>query len=83
MSMTLASPIGGPGRTLMVHAALSAPGTSPAWSWMREAQGDPEGRYLVPVPSTAVGKYELLVEIYDLERPLVPYSVSRTMVTVR
>ena len=82
-SLTLASPIGGPGRTLMIHTAVRLPGEDPAWSWMREAAGDKEGRYLVPVPSIAPGTYELLVEVYDLERPLVPYSVSRTTLNVK
>lgn len=82
-TLTLASQIGGSGRALMIHVAVATPGTEPTWSRMGEAMGDQEGRYLVQVPSFPAGKYELLVEVYDPDRPIEPFSVSRTALTVR
>lgn len=82
-TLTLISTIGAPKRHLMVHTAIGGPGAEPDWTQTAELVGDPQGRYLVRVPSFAAGTYELTVEIYDLDRPITPFSASRTPLIVR
>lgn len=82
-TLTLTSTIGAPKRHLMVHTAVAIPGTEPTWTRTAEMVGDPQGRYLVPVPAIDPGSYELTVEIYDLDQPTAPFSASRTPLIVR
>ena len=82
-TLTLASPIGAPARPLMIRTVVGAPNAEPVWSRIHDEYGDPDGRYLVPVPAFSAGTYQLLVEVYDVDRPLVPYSISRTTLNVK
>lgn len=75
-TLTLASPVGGVKRPLMIRTAVGQADEAPVWSRMHEEIGDPQGRYLVAVPSLSAGRYLLEVEVYDVDHPDAPFSKS-------
>jgi hypothetical protein len=80
--LTLASPIGGPERTLMIRTAVVGADGAESWTRMGELTADAEGRFLIPIPSLATGSYSLEVQVYDPDRPDAPYSTSRNSLLI-
>lgn len=83
LRLTLASPAGAPGRSLMIRAAVQQDAAAPVWSTMTDVTADAEGRYLVDVPTLVAGDYRLEVTVYDPAHPEAPYSSSKTPLIVR
>ena len=83
LRLTLVSPIGAPGRSLMIRTAIGSDDASPEWSTMAEVSADPQGSYTIDVPKLAQGDYRLQVQVYDPDHPESPYSSSLTPLIVR
>jgi hypothetical protein len=78
LALTLASPIGAPGRTLMIRTAVGAAGTQDGWSRMAEVAPNAAGVYRVEIPALHAGNYDLQIEVYDPAVPELPYSSSKS-----
>lgn len=83
LRLTLASPLGGPQKALMIRTAIGTDNAAPDWSMMAEIEADAEGSYRVDVPTLAAGDYQVLVQVYDPEHPEAPYSSSLSPLFVR
>lgn len=78
LALTLASPIGGVGRPLMIRTNVGATTSTGGWTKMGEVAPDGNGNYRIEVPALHAGTYELRIEVYDLNVPETPYSTSRS-----
>jgi hypothetical protein len=76
--LTVASPIGGKDRKLLLRTTIEASGEGAAWSAEGEASGDTQERYFVKVPALDPGQYTITIDVYDPEHPDTPYSTSTT-----
>ena len=80
--LTLASPIGGPERTLMIRTAVAGADGEENWSRMGELTADAEGRFLIPLPTLDPGMYSLEIEVFDRDHPGIPYSASKNSLRI-
>ena len=76
--LTVASPIGGKEKKLLIRTTIEALGDGPAWSAEAESTGDALERYFVKVPALDAGQYKITIDVYDPEYPDTPYSTSTT-----
>lgn len=81
--LTIASPIGAPGRSLMIRTAIDGAVDGSSWRRMGELKDDPSGRYIVWVPALTTGVYELQIAVYDPGHPDTAVSESRNRVVVQ
>lgn len=82
LALTLASPIGGPGRPLMIRTAVRAAQSPDGWSRMGEVMPGPNGMYRVEIPALRAGTYDLTIAVYDLDVPEIPFSSSESKLIV-
>jgi|GEM_PF-5214149 len=80
--LTVASPIGGKDKKLVIRTLVEGDGEGAAWSSERELTGDAQERYFVKVPALDPGQYKLRIDVYDPEYPDTPYSTSATPLKV-
>jgi len=76
--LTLASPIGGKEKPLLIRTTIEEDGEGAAWSSELETRGDGEDRYFVSLPALEPGQYRITIDVYDPESPDTPYSTSTT-----
>ena len=82
LALTLASPIGAPGRALMIRTAVGGARSPDVWSRMGEVVPDEHGNYRVEIPALHAGTYDLQIAVYDPEVPEIPYSASQSTLIV-
>jgi hypothetical protein len=82
MVLTLATPVGAPGRTLKIRTILEGDQEGSGWSRTDDIKADAEGRYVIAIPPFVAGRYELQIEIYAPDKPDTPYSSSLNTVKV-
>ena len=82
MVLTLATPVGAPGRRLKIRTVLEGEQEGSGWNRTDEITADAEGRYVIEIPPFVAGKYELQIEIYAPDAPDTPYSSSLNTVKV-
>jgi hypothetical protein len=80
--LTLSSPLGGEGMKLGIRAVVSAPGAEPAWEGTVELEGDDADTYRIEVPPLPAGGYEVYVEVFYPEEPVLMISSTRTPLVV-
>lgn len=80
--LTLSSPLGGEGMTLGIRATVSIPGAEPTWADTVELEGDEADTYRIEVPALPAGRYEVLVEVFYPEEPVLRISSTRTALVV-
>jgi hypothetical protein len=76
--LTVASPIGGQGRTLVIRTTVEENGEGAAWSSEVELNGDEAERYFVTVPALEPGEYRMTIDVYAPGTTERPYSTSTT-----
>jgi hypothetical protein len=81
--LTVATPVGGPARTLTIRSSIGGSESEASWSHAGPVTADQSGRYLIPVPALSAGTYDVRIAVYDPERPDTPLSESRNSLVVR
>ena len=83
LRLTLASPLGGPARGLIIKTSIADDTQAPTWTRQAEVVADQDGTYRIDVPTLHAGVYELTVVVFDPILPGAPYTSNVTPLVVR